>query len=97
MHIYISSNKPLPIRKIEHVMIHRGKIKPYFLQHGFFVEIQSLADVDLPILEQYIDEIVCQYKDCQIHLHATSPKVYRYFLRREGFYKYSCGSLYINC
>ena len=97
MHIYISCNKPLPIRRIEHVMITRGGIKPYFLQHGFFVEIQSIADADFPILEQYIEEVLCQYKDCQIHLHASSPTVYRYFLMREGLYKYVCGSLFINC
>lgn len=94
MNIIIACNKPLPLKVEGTVLFQRGKIKPYFIRNGFFVEATLQNEADFIVVAQYISEILSQYKNAQIELYSKNRSIYKYFLKRQSNLFYSCGSLY---
>ena len=94
MNIIIACNKPLPIKLEGTVLFQRSKIKPYFIRYGFFVEAIVQNEDDFSSTNQYITDILCQYKNAEIELHTKDKSLYRYFLHHNTNLTYNCGSLY---
>ena len=94
MNIIIACNKPLPIKLEHNVLFQRGKIKPYFIRYGFFVEATLQHEQDFHAIATYISDILSQYKNAEIELHTKHKSLYHFFLQSQSNLVYNCGSLY---
>lgn len=94
MNILIACNKPLPLKLEGTVLFQRGKIKPFYIRYGFFVEATVQNEAEFAFVRKYICDILCQYRNAEIELHTNNKALYRYFLQCELNVTYNCGSLY---